>query len=98
MGTGRMVPGLLFPDEISLHLWGAMADIVFEGTAVDRGVECDVLYPRKWLTRVWIDKKTHLLRRMTDRFGESDAEIVTEYLPTVDVEIKDELMVFEPPE
>lgn len=52
---------------------------------------------KKYLTRAWIDKKAHLLRKMSERFEQSDPEMVIEYLPKIDVEVSDEQLTFKPP-
>lgn len=95
--TGTNVPNMIFVNEIGSLNLSDMADLVFEGTAKERGVECDVLYSKKYLTRAWIDKKAHLLRKMSERFEQSDPEMVIEYLPKIDVEVSDEQLTFKPP-
>ena len=99
LGSAHTVPRMLFPIEISGLSFGDMTDMKYEDKATVKGVECDVVFSKKWGTRAWIDSKTHLLRRV---FEKSDFEgytfsDTTDYDPRVNIDIKDELMVFDPP-
>lgn len=97
MGTSTNVPGMIFASEVRALSLSDMSDLVVEGTAKDRGIECDVLYSKEHLTRAWIDKKSRLLRKMSERFEPSGPDMVTEYLPKINVEIKDALLIFKSP-
>lgn len=95
-GTAATVPTLLFPKEISMLCLGDMKDLKVEGTAMDRGVECVVVVSIEHYTRAWVDKESHLLRRIAESY-EGEPEQIVEYLPQTDGAINDELMVFVPP-
>ncbi|MEX2242447.1 MAG: hypothetical protein WD716_01235 [Fimbriimonadaceae bacterium] len=97
MGTGTTLTTMLFPGEVTSRCFSNMKDLVVEGTAMDRGVLCDVVYSEENLIRAWIDKESHLLRRVSERFDPADSEMVTQYEPKVDVVIDDRHLVFAPP-
>lgn len=97
MHTGMTVPTMIFPDENPTPFLLSFSDLVYEGTETIRGTECDVLYSEGWTERFWVDRETHLLMRVTNRFFMYDEPIITEYWPVVNEEIDDGDMVFDVP-
>jgi outer membrane lipoprotein-sorting protein len=98
--SAHTVPRMLFPVSCKEGMnYAVTEDLVYEGTKTDRGVECEVLFGKEWGERIWVDKKTHLLRRVETDMSMAGVRYVTTtvYEPKVDVEIKDEQLTFVPP-
>ena len=98
--SAHTVPRMLFPVSCKDGMnYAVTEDLAYEGTKTDRGVECEVLFSKEWGERIWVDKKTHLLRRVETDMSMAGARYVTTtvYEPQVDVEIKDEQLTFVPP-
>jgi len=93
------IPTMLFPKKIEFLKITEAGDLEAEGTRVCRATACDVLYSAQESTRIWIDRKTHLIRRVAEYYddGNSDSANVTEYDPSIDTEIEASKLVFVPP-
>lgn len=97
-GSAATIPALLLPGEV----WGSITQISGAKLADDGHVgdyECFRIagtYGRNPMT-IWIDKKSHLIRRIDNRFENLSIEQTTTYEPILDEQIPDELLEFNPP-
>jgi hypothetical protein len=97
MGAGANVPTMLLPSQIQTLCLTDVADLKWEQTARERGVICDVLYSKKHATRAWIDRRTHLLRKLVEDDTTPKGSTVILYSPAVNGPITDKLMTFKVP-
>lgn len=97
-GAAVRIPALLMPE----MLWGARLRSL-EGPAVIGeesigGRDCHVIEADSGGIRVWIDKESHLVRRMwTPVPGDGRRPLTLSYEPKLDGEIAPETFVFTPP-
>ncbi len=98
MGVAMDVTNIIFPSEVGGLSLRDMKDLVFEKSAQDRGVLCDVLYSREYLTRAWIDSSRHLMRRLSEQIEPSDPKQVTLFNPVLNQPVSDADLTFRPPQ
>lgn len=100
-GSAHTVPSLLLPNEVGGRRLTALSEAKrAEDTTLDKA-EC-FRVEGKYVdshTTLWIDKKTFLVRRIdaSKRFANFTTEETTTYAPTINEEIPDGALEFDPP-
>jgi len=105
-GTAQYVPGYLMPAEVKPWLMPTLRDLeriddAYLGSALCRRITGRLHHgaPQDEDVTLWIDAKTHLLRRYEERTQHEGfrTEEITDYEPVLDEPIAEELLAFDPP-
>jgi hypothetical protein len=99
-GVAHVIPALLLPKEIGGRKLTHLTEVWRIEDAEADDVPCfrvEGLYADSPMT-IWIDKATHLVRRIDERSSDGDSTTTTRYMPAIDVDISEEELAFDPPE